>query len=115
MKLVTKADLLKLRKQDPHDSIGPGKELPDTEAMVVTKFFTPDAQWTWYAVSASPDEMTGDIQFFGLVEGQYTEWGYFWLSELKKVRGHLGLPIERDKWWKPITVTELKSQVGVGI
>jgi len=37
-----------------------------------------------------------DVRFFGLVDGQYREMGYVMLSELKKGRGKMGLPIERD-------------------
>jgi len=113
MKLLLKEDLAKLQAQDPyHESSGlNGKELPDDKAMVIVKFFTPDANWTWYAVSASKDEESGDVQFFGLVEGNATEFGYFWLSELEKARGLLGLPVERDMYWTPILLSELKRKV----
>lgn len=107
MKLLTKSDLAKLQKQDPYHASGPGRELPATETMVLVKFFTPDASWTWYAVSASQDPETGNVQFFGLVDGLARELGYFWLSELEKVRGPLGLPVERDLYWQPVTLSEL--------
>ena len=63
---------------------------------VIVKFFTPDSNWTWYAV-----EFDGDDLFFGYVEGLVGEWGYFSLSELESVRGLLGLPIERDLYFDP--------------
>ncbi len=31
---------------------------------------------------------------------------YFTLSELESVKGPLGLKIERDRYWKPITLGE---------
>jgi hypothetical protein len=107
MKLITKSDLAKLQAQDPYHETGPGRELPATESIVQVKFFTPDSCWTWYAVSASQDPDTGDVQFFGLVDGLYRELGYFWLSELERVRGALGLPVERDLYWQPVKLSEL--------
>jgi len=42
-----------------------------------------------------------------LVDGFEKEIGYFRLSELKSVKGALGLPIERDMYFKPKTLREL--------
>jgi len=39
-----------------------------------------------------------------------TELGYFALSELKSARGPLGLHIERDIHWKPMTIEEIRKQ-----
>ena len=66
------------------------------------KFFYPDFSWTWYAV-----EFDGDDLFFGLVDGFEKELGYFRLSELMENRGKLGLPIERDRFFKPTPLSEL--------
>jgi hypothetical protein len=88
--------------------------LPADEAQVVAKFFTPDANWTWYAVSASKDEETGDVQFFGLVDGLELEYGYFWLSQLRKARGSMGLPVERDLYWQPRTLSTLMKELKNG-
>lgn len=107
MKLLTAKLLKKLEAQDPFGPTGPGRELTREEEQVVCKFFTPDANWTWYAVSASRDPDTGDVQFFGLVDGLELELGYFWLSELQQVRGGLGLPVERDLYWQPQTLFSL--------
>ena len=72
------------------------------DAVAVVKFFTPDSNWTWYAT-----EFDGDDLFFGLVDGFEKEIGYFRLSELQSVKGALGLPIERDMYFKPKTLKEL--------
>lgn len=72
------------------------------DAVAVVKFFTPDSNWTWYAT-----EFDGEDLFFGLVEGFEKEIGYFRLSELKSVKGALGLPIERDMYYKPKSLKEL--------
>ena len=78
--------------------------------MVVCKFFTPDAGWTWYAIEGSPVDENGfydtdkekvDFVFFGLVSGLEVELGYFSLAELKSVRGKFGLPVERDLYFQP--------------
>ena len=111
MKLLTQEDLAKLQAQDPHHPSGPGRELPTEQLMVIVKFFTPDANWTWYAVSASQDETSGDVQFFGYVDGNFPELGYFWLSELESVRGSLGLPIERDLYWQPRLLANVMRKV----
>ena len=74
------------------------------DALVQVKFFTPDAQWTWYA-----SEFNGEDIFFGLVIGLEIEFGYFSLSELKSVRGPLGLPIERDLHFEPKSLRELRD------
>ena len=73
---------------------------------MLVKWFTPWTNWTWYAVSASVDP-SGDIQFFGLVDGLELEYGYFWKSELEKIKGPFGLYVERDYHWTPKPVDEI--------
>ena len=70
------------------------------------KFFTPDSNWTWYAV-----EFDGEDRFFGLVDGFEKELGYFSLSELESVTGPLGLKIERDMYFDPTPLSKLGSPV----
>ncbi len=74
------------------------------DPLVICKFFTPDAGWTWYAL-----EFDGDDVFFGWVVGHEQELGYFLLSELEAVRGPLGLPIERDLHFRPTRLSEVKK------
>jgi len=111
LELLTIEDLNKLQVQDPYHPSGPGRELSTDELIVIVKFFTPDSSWTWFAVSASKDEETGDVQFFGFVNGLEAELGYFWLSELKGVRGPLGLPIERDLYWTSKPLSQVMTEV----
>ena len=75
------------------------------EALALVKFFTPDSSWTWYA-----SEFDGEDIFFGLAVGFCPELGYFSLSELQKVRGKLGLPVERDLWFQPTTLAVLMEK-----
>jgi hypothetical protein len=68
------------------------------------KFFTPDSQWTWYVL-----EFDGEDIFFGYIVGFEAELGYFSLSELESVRGPWGLPIERDLYFKPAPLSEVRA------
>ena len=92
------------------------------DPMVVLKFFTPDAGWTWYAIEGSPVDEDGyydtdkpkvDFLFFGLVSGIEVELGYFSLAELKSIRGQFGLPVERDLFFEPTRLSEVKTLCGV--
>ncbi len=74
------------------------------EAIAPVKFFTPDSGWAWYA-----SEYDGEDTFFGLVSGLEVELGYFSVTELESVRGPLGLPIERDLYYQPQSLRELKD------
>ncbi len=76
------------------------------DALAQVKFFTPDAQWTFFA-----SEYDGTDIFFGLVVGFEIELGYFSLSELQSVKGPLGLPIERDLYWQPKTLQEIAPEL----
>ena len=91
------------------------------DPLVVCKFFTPDAGWTWFAIEGSPVDANGfydtdkekvDFVFFGLVSGLEVELGYFSLSELKSIRGKFGLPVERDLYFQPTRLSEVKTLCG---
>ena len=69
------------------------------DPVVHIKFFTPDSNWTWYVTEGSAEG--DDFLFFGYVIGFEREWGYFHLSELLESLGPMGLPIERDIYFKP--------------
>ncbi len=84
--------LSKLYEQD-------GKGL---NAVVYVKYFTPDSNWTWYAVEFDRNDI-----LFGLVDGFVKELGYFSLSELESIKGPLGLKVERDLYFNPTTLKEL--------
>lgn len=76
----------------------------DADPVAQVKFFTPWTCWTWYAF-----EFDGEDLFFGLVEGLETELGYFSLSEMEAIRGPGGLRIERDRFFEPTRLSELKQ------
>ena len=88
------------------------------KAVVYLKMFSPDSNWTWLATEGQAvldsDDKEVDFQFFGLVDGHEKELGYFNLSELEEVRGPMGLPIERDLYWKPKTLAEIAPEMFQG-
>lgn len=98
MKLLTDAMKKRLPSLYANESQG-------LNAKACVKFFTPDSHWTWYA-----SEFDGNDIFFGLVAGDEVELGYFSLAELIQVRGPLGLPIERDLYFKPSSLRKLMRQ-----
>ena len=102
MKLLTQ----EIRKTLPPLYSQEGKE---GKAVAVAKWFTPDSSWTWWAISGSPEG--DDFIFFGLVEGHERELGYFSLSEMEKVRGPLGLKIERDLYWQPKPLEDIAPEL----
>lgn len=91
---------------------GISKEIPELysqeekgdEAVAYIKFFTPWSNWTWYAT-----EFDGEDIFFGLVVGLDTELGYFSLKEISEVTGPSGLKIERDLYFTPKPLSELRK------
>jgi hypothetical protein len=76
------------------------------KAIAHCKFFTPDSNFTWFVT-----EFDGEDLFFGLVIGHEKELGYFSLTELESTVGPLGLPIERDCWFKPTPLNEIVPEL----
>jgi hypothetical protein len=99
MKLLTQELLMKIPPLYAQDGKG-GK------AIVYTKYFIPDSSWTWYVCCYD-----GEDTFFGLVDGHVKELGYFSLTELEELTGPMGLPIERDLRFKPITLQEIAPEL----
>lgn len=77
---------------------------------VICKFFYPCSRATWFVISYSPiDEV-----FFGYVSifGDHCdELGSFSLQELEEFKGRLGLGIERDLYFQPKKLSEVKKQL----
>ena len=109
MKLLTE----ELKKQLP--PLYSQEHEPDP--LVYGKFFHPLSPWTWYAYEGSPVDEDGyydtdkekvDFLFFGWVNGDFPELGYFSLSELESVNV-MGLGIERDLFFTPMRLSEAKK------
>ena len=77
------------------------------DPIVHCKFFYPDFHWTWFGISYD-----GEDRFFGFVDGDFPELGYFSLQELCATRGKLGLPLERDRHFTPCRLSALREELG---
>jgi hypothetical protein len=77
----------------------------EPDPMCQVKLFTPDANWTWYII-----EWDGDDLCFGFVVGLDQELGYFSLAEIDNVRGGLGLPVERDLYFTPCRLSDVRRR-----
>ncbi len=108
---------MKLLPQEIREKLPPlySQDGKGGKAIVHVKYFTPSSSWTWYATEGEPvlDESGKevDFKFFGLVDGHDKELGYFVLSELEEVRGPMGLPIERDLFWRPKMLAEIAPEM----
>ena len=91
MKLLTK----ELEKKLP--------KLHSASNKAYVKWFTPDANWTWYVMEYDPE--TGDC--FGYVEGHEKEMGYFNKKEIEELNGPFGLKVERDLSFETTDFEEL--------
>ena len=76
----------------------------EADPLCRVKFFTPDGAWTWFGIEYDPAQHL----FFGYVVGMDSELGYFSLDELEAARGPLGLPVERDLYFKPTRLSEVR-------
>lgn len=97
MKLITKKIEDQLAKYPLYSQDNKGEN-----AIAVCKFFLQG--YTWYVLEAQKNG--SDYAFFGIVDGEDKEYGYFTLSELQSLRGHWGLTVERDIYFKP---TEIRN------
>ena len=100
MKLLTKEIKDNLKPLHTFENTSPEK------TPIVAKFFDPCGSYDWYVTEGEEDD-NGDWLFYGLVNGQYKELGYFRLSELNAVRGQFGLGIERDLHFKGHMLSEV--------
>lgn len=96
MKLMTE----ELRKKLP--PLGSQDKVKDP--IVQVKYFCPWNHWAWYAF-----EFDGEDIFFGWVFGDYPELGTFSLSEMESIKGPMGLGIERDLYFDPKPLSEVKK------
>ncbi|MBK6745262.1 DUF2958 domain-containing protein [Ottowia sp.] len=74
-------------------------ENSDFDPVPVVKLFTPDAGATWLLTEIDPDDHDHAHGLCDLGLGM-PEIGWLSLSELASVRGRLGLPVERDLYFR---------------
>lgn len=85
----------------------------EKDPIVYCKFFDPTGSWNWY-VTEGEETDNDDFLFFGFVIGFDAELGYFTLSQLqiakKGLSGLRALPIERDLYFFPCKLSEVKAR-----
>ncbi len=87
----------------------------EKDPMVVCKFFDPTGSWSWYVIKGEEKEYDygADFLFFGFVVGFEPEMGYFTLAQLETAKqgltGLKALPIERDLYFTPCRLSEVKK------
>lgn len=99
MKLITKKIEKELAKYPLYSQDSKGKE-----AVAICKFFLQG--FTWYVLEAQKNG--NDYEFFGIIDGLEKEYGYFTLSQLQRLRGRWGLTVERDMYFKPTQVKDIR-------
>ena len=99
MKLITKKIEKELAKYPLYSQDSKGNE-----AVAICKFFLQG--FTWYVLEAQKNG--SDYEFFGIVDGLDKEYGYFTLSQLQSLRGRWGLTVERDMYFKPTQVKDIR-------
>ena len=105
MKLLTK------EIKDRFKQIGSQETIEDP--IVITKFFNPTGQATWFATEYDHETKT----FFGYVslfnQPGMNEFGYFSLKELENIDCGFGLGIERDAYGSEKTLSKWKEQMNI--
>ena len=84
-----------------------GQEKKGDNAIVYAHYFNPTGQGDWYLTELDQAENMA----FGLCCIQEAELGYVDLNELSAVKVRIGLKIERDIHWTPITLAQVKKIV----
>ena len=97
---------------DAIPAIGANENVDDhDDVLAPAKLFSPYTGWRWYITEWDPE--TGLC--FGLVEGFEAEIGYFDLTELAEATVFGSVPaVERDLYWKPMTLGEIRGGGGGG-
>lgn len=96
----------------------------EKDPKIIVKFFCPYSQWRWYAIEGEWTDEDGcpvretkkqatDFTFFGYVEGDEKEMGYFSYNEIVKATinlcGFIVPSIERDLYFHDIPLSEIKK------
>lgn len=101
------AELIPISLRDTIPNLYESEEQKDPLCHI--KLFTPDANWTWYVIEFS--KANRDL-CYGYVLGLENELGYFSLSELRSIKGSLGLKVERDLLFEPTVLSKIRKKNG---
>ena len=106
MKLITDQQRAALLRNGEANRQRREEDNDEIDFRPVVKLFTPDGGCTWLLTELDPDDP--DIAF-GLCDLGlgFPELGAISMSELAALRGRLGLPVERDRYFeadRPLSV-----------
>lgn len=103
MKLLTK----ELEKKLP--ALYSQEEVEDP--MVRAHFFDPCGAANWWITEG--EQFDEDYLMFGLCDLGLgcPELGYASMSELQSVKGRMGIGIERDRYWTPVHLSEVREKM----
>lgn len=110
MKMFTKADETKLQKAYKSYS-------NDPDPKILVKIFNPYGNQTWYIMNQDPDDTDYLWGYGDLGYGIDGSPGSMSKSEFESIRIRVGgykFPLERDKYFDPITVSELRRKLDNG-
>lgn len=98
MKLLTEEIKQQLIRNHQDQTVSQQNDGDSIDFKPVVKLFTPDAAATWLITELDPETNIA----FGLCDlGMgYPELGYVSIDEINALRGKLGLPVERDLYFK---------------
>ena len=104
MQLFTKEQEERLIKNHQYNDEHRGTDKEKSFSAVV-KLFNPVGIGTWYLSELDPETNIA----FGLCDLGFPELGSVSVAELQEVRGWGGLGIERDKFFTPTKMSELRT------
>ena len=82
------------------------EDTPLKEKLVQAIYFIPFHQWSWYLVELDVENQLA----WGLVIGEYPEWGYFSMKEIADV-GVQRLLVHKPRTFEEMKETELKNNL----
>ena len=97
MKILTQ-EILNAFKKQGHTGNKSAKDIK-----IILKIFNPYGGQTWYIYEMDDDDVCW--AFVNLGDREMAECGTVSMSELLDFRGMFGLPIERDKFFKPLSIS----------
>ncbi len=92
--------------------VGEGSDEDDAQLKFWVKIFNPSGGETWWICEQNPDRPN---ELFGYMTGCHCpEWCYISLAELQSIKGPLGIGLERDLYFEPLSVLAFKTKLADG-
>jgi hypothetical protein len=98
-KIITKEIEAAFKKQ------GDTSQMSAKDIKIVLKLFNPTGVGEWYIYDEIVDDNGLYMAFVNLGDPEMAECGYVSMQELMEFRGRFNLPLERDKFFKPLSMT----------